>query len=331
MRVLIITPYAVPLSVGGFQNQIYQVAINLRKLGVTTDFYNCEKINIKDYDILQVMSPDASMRSIISRFKSAGVPIVMTPMCGSQAVSNFGLTTRLLLSKIPVLFTADRFNAMVLRLGDFFLPLTDFEKKRLKQVYGISNNKIKVIPNGLDETFFSNDIQEVKLPYSHYLLVVGRIEPNKNQFNLIQAVNKLGLNLIIIGEAGAYNHEYIDQCKSISKGNVYYWGVEKNKLLLKYLYKNATLTVVPSYSEMAPLVVFESLKMRTPVLCTSHCGFSSLNIPGLFFTEITTKGLIKTIPLAMKCDNRVISMDGIYQWEDIASQYLSVYNQLLER
>ncbi len=331
MRVLVVTPYSTPLSVGGFQSQVYNIVNNLRNLGVDVDFFNSESISISDYDILQIMSFNSSMRSLVSRFKHAGVPIVITPMCGSRSMPNIVIKIRQLLSKIPFMFTADRFDNMVLRLGDYYLPITKFEFNRLINVFHIPENKVEIIPNGLEDDFFSDDVITKELPFDKYLLVVGRIEHNKNQISLIRAVNQLGLNLIIVGEPGAYDLSYLEKCRAISGKNIFYWGVEKNKKILKYLYQKADLTVIPSLSEMAPLVVFESLKMKTPVVCTSHCGFTELNIPGLFFSDVSIKALVQAIKKSLLYDNALIGNQGVYSWNDIACMYLSVYNKLLNR
>ena len=60
---------------------------------------------------------------------------------------------------------------------------------------------------------------------------------------------------------------------------------------MKYLYRNAKLTVIPSLSEMVPLVVFESLSQLTPVVCTNRCGISNDKIPGVLFSDISKKAL----------------------------------------
>ena len=106
--------------------------------------------------------------------------------------------------------------------------------------------------------------------------------------------------------------------------------MEKNPLVLKYLYQKAKVTAIPSYSEMVPLVAFESLSQKTPVICTNRCGINGDIIPGLFFTGITKNDLAKSIIIAQEYNRNDITDNGIFSWVEIAKQYLCVYNIIIK-
>ena len=196
----------------------------------------------------------------------------------------------------------------------------------MSEVYRFDINHISVIPNGIDSVFFNNVVKDVTLPFKDYLLTIGRIEENKNQLTLIEVAKSINMKLIIVGEPGDADSRYLEKCKNAANESVYFWGVEKDPKVVKYLYQKAKLTVVPSYSEMVPLVAFESLSQRTPVVCTDRCGIAGDDIPGLFFSDINKGSLIKSIKDALVYDKKQITKKGIYTWTEIARMYKEVYD-----
>ena len=330
MKVVFVAPYALSMSIGGFQGQVYQIFDGLKKLGVDVCWHSFERNEIKDADILQVMSTDSSMISMIKRAKNAGKKIVLTPMQGSRVKSNMYLKSALVLSHIPQICSTHRLTAEVIRNADHITPLCSFEANRMTEVYGVPKSRITVIPNGINQEFLEGEPVKRDLPFEEYILIVGRIEQNKNQLNLIKACNELNLNLIIVGEPGSDGEGYLSACKRISGSNIHYWGLEKNPLVLKYLYQKAKVTAIPSYSEMVPLVAFESLSQKTPVICTNRCGINGDMIPGLFFTGITKNDLVKSRILAREYNRNDITDKGVFSWGDIAMQYQYVYNSIIK-
>ena len=133
-----------------------------------------------------------------------------------------------------------------------------------------------------------------------------------------------------MGEPGNDGSSYLQKCKSMASSNVYFWGQEKNPEIIKQLYRHATLTVIPSVSEMVPLVAFESLSQRTPVVCTNRCGIADDYIPGLVFSNIDKNSLIKSITRACEIERGIITDKGVYSWAIIAGMYKHVYEKVLE-
>lgn len=327
MNVVFLTPYTLSLKMGGFESQSFQIFENLKKIGVNVKWYY-EVSSIDKIDVLQVMSTDTAMISFIMKAKNAGAKIVLTPMQGSRAISNFYLKIANRLSGIPQLCTSHLLTNRMIGLADHITPLCSFEANRMTEVYGIPKSRITVIPNGINQEFLEGEPVKRDLPFEEYILIVGRIEQNKNQLNLIKACNELNLNLIIVGEPGPDGESYLSACKKISGSNIHYWGLEKNPLVLKYLYQKAKVTAIPSYSEMVPLVAFESLSQKTPVICTNRCGINGDIIPGMFYSDVSKKALLMSIPKAIDYKRNKITDKGIYTWSDIATKYHNIYTSL---
>ena len=332
MKILFVPPLNFPLVVGGFQYQVRNIFNSLTELGADVSWYNLIDTNLSDYDIVHLHSTLPELLSVARRAKQFGKKVVLTPMIGSRVHGNAFYSNSIKLSKIPGVLPDVRITNSLIRMSDFVIPLVRFEYDRLHSVFGIPYEKMKVIPNGMDDGFFETTESEVEIPFQDYLLTIGRIEPNKNQLSLIRAAKKLGKKVIIVGEAGNGHSDYDSKCREEADENVLFWGNEFDKGVLRKLYKNAALTVIQSFSEVLPLVTFESLSQKTPVLCTNQSGFYPEKYNGVFYTSPDEKSLLKNIQVAINANSRVtINRDGIYTWNDIAQQHITIYRQLTSR
>ena len=330
MKILFVPPLNFPLVVGGFQYQVRNIFNSLHELNIDVSWYNLSETNLSDYDIIHIHSTLPELLSVARRAKQFGKKVVLTPMIGSRAHSNTFYSNCIKLSRIPGVLPDIRISNSLIRMSDFVIPLVRFEYDRLHSVFGIPYERMKIIPNGMDDGFFETKESDVEIPFKDYLLTIGRIEPNKNQLSLIRAARKLGKRVIIVGEAGNGHSDYEKQCRKEADENVMFWGKEFDKSVLRKLYKNAALTVIQSYSEILPLVTFESLSQKTPVLCTNQCGFYPEKYNGVFYTSPDEKSLEKNIMVAINANSReTINRDGIFTWNDIAQQHIDIYRQLL--
>ncbi len=133
-----------------------------------------------------------------------------------------------------------------------------------------------------------------------------------------------------MGETGIGSESYTQNCKKIAEGSesIVFWGAEKDREVMKTIYQKAKMTVIPSFSEMYPLVALESLSQNTAVLCTNRCGLYPKTMDGLFYTSPEYKILEKKItevydkaeiPITKKIDS----------WLDIADQHIILYESIL--
>lgn len=330
MRILFVPPLPFPMEIGGFQSQVRHIYEELKKIGIDVSWYDLINTDISKYDIVHFHSSTSSFADIAKKAKDLNKKIVLTPMIGSPYTTNTSYFLKLKASRFPGLFYPLKRINYCFSVADHFITLTSFEKKRLDSIFNVSNKKMTVIPNGIDDEFFNKNDLQLDFPCTKFILVVGRVEANKNQLPLIKIANELNLNLIIVGEPGLGQLVYDKECRRVAGDTVYFWGKELNVANMRMLYKNAILTVIPSVTEMLPLVIFESLSQKTPVLCTDHCGLYPKQYPGLYYTsptEISLRKNIKRVFDILPISN--IGNEGIYSWKDIALKHIDVYRKVL--
>ena len=80
----------------------------------------------------------------------------------------------------------------VLQGVDRWIVLAEQEATTITKEIGVSN-EYSIVPNGVEFAKKTTSSPKVNLPIKDYVLSVGRIEPRKNQINLIQALKDTGL------------------------------------------------------------------------------------------------------------------------------------------
>jgi len=165
---------------------------------------------------------------------------------------------------------------------------TEKEKEELILQYGVSPERIGVIPCGVNlEQFKPIDKemakQQLGLVDDNIILFVGRIEPLKGTDQLLRAMphlpNTKGLRLVIIG-GDEHSHDEMERLKGLSRdlhieGSVTFPGLIKHEQM-PYFYSAADVCVLPSYYESFGLVALESLACGTPVVATDVGGLKSI-------------------------------------------------------
>jgi D-inositol-3-phosphate glycosyltransferase len=235
---------------------------------------------------------------------------------------------------------------------DLVIASTENEKNLLFEHYGISGDKISVIPCGVNmELFHPEDKLEARrklgLGEEKIILFVGRIERLKGIDKIIRALSLLKENhprLLIVGEDGNRRGE-VDNLKALASqldvaDYVTFSGLVNYEKLPDY-YNAADICVFPSFYESFGLVPLESLACGTPVLATDVGDLRHIIHQGE-----TGYVLIDNEPqrLAEKLEDMLsagghkmlgpslirASITG-YGWQNVAKSLLTEFNSLLSK
>lgn len=132
-----------------------------------------------------------------------------------------------------------------------------------------------VVPLGAELP--TTSAEEVQLPEQvrRYLLVVGTLEPRKNQTLVLDAFDRLSmrhsdLGLVLVGRQGWMVEDLVERIRSHPlAGSRLVWPDGVTDGQLAWLYRNAFLTVAPSHYEGLGVPVMEALGHGSPTLATS--------------------------------------------------------------
>lgn len=156
-------------------------------------------------------------------------------------------------------------------LRNILYPFTNgliVQTELIKRFYqkSIQENKIKIIPNPIDEIILSNRSEYYER--ENIILTVGRLDTNKNQRLLIEAFANLNVGnwkLIIVGD-GVLREEYEKLTASLSIADkVDFVGNVNN---ISDFYNKAKIFVFTSQSEGFPNALLEAMSFGIPCIST---------------------------------------------------------------
>jgi glycosyltransferase involved in cell wall biosynthesis len=248
-------------------------------------------------------------------------------------------------------FDMTLYSHMTRRHKNLYLVAVSRNTKRELVDAGVPSHRVFSILNGVDKDLFkpmNKDHAKAVVEEAFRVRLKDKVllhvnpGPIKGTHTLIKAlamVKKVygeDITLIVAGRMSPRSYrEYVEaMVKNLGlENNVSFLGyVQQDKLPL--LYNAADLTVVPSYSEGAPLVIPESLACGTPVIATNVGGNPEyLSLAGLekYIVDVInydfSHNLTKAIFLALQESRRVLA-ESILSWYAVARSYLNIMNQI---
>jgi D-inositol-3-phosphate glycosyltransferase len=171
---------------------------------------------------------------------------------------------------------------------DRIIASTIRESKELVKLYGASQEKVTVIPCGVNLDLFKpvdkeTARRELGLDHQKVILFVGRMDPLKGLEQLLAAMTYMDgekpLLLMIVGGDGSSRVQVQELKRLAEKLNArdrvkFVGSVAQSQLPL--FYSAADVCVIPSYYESFGMVALESLACGTPIVANNVGGMKNI-------------------------------------------------------
>lgn len=242
---------------------------------------------------------------------------------------------------------------MACRRADRIITISEFSKTEIIKYLKIEEQKVAVVPCGVDETIFHNrysrkQIQKVCRRYQitkTYFLYLGTLEPRKNIESLIEAYAQLRKkygkeipDLVIAGKRG-WNFERIFalvQEYQIEEP-VIFTGYIKEKEI-PFLLSGAIGFVFPSFYEGFGMPPLEAMACGTPVIASNVASIPEVvGDAGILIDPNDVKALAKAMEqlFTEKELREILKRKGFersqrFRWKKSAEQLMKVYTELLK-
>jgi glycosyltransferase involved in cell wall biosynthesis len=185
--------------------------------------------------------------------------------------------------------------------SNLIIAVSEQTKRDISEVYGISQDKIRVCyqscrPDFFDEpeeSFLRSARQKFGLPEQFYLYV-GSIIERKNLHRIIEALRELNpadqLPLVVIGSGNAYREKVVQLIKQSGlEEKVIFLSERKQGPItekdLPALYKMATALIYPSLYEGFGIPVLEALATGTPVITSKTSCLPEAGGPASLYAD----------------------------------------------
>lgn len=253
--------------------------------------------------------------------------------------------------------------------ADGVIAVSEGMKRDVMKLYGVPEDRVKVIYNGIDPDFYKPTFDEKILekwgvdPKKPFVLFVGRITRQKGISQLIQAIPQIDPKAQVVLCAGAPDtQELADECRHLIEevqktrdGVVWIQDVMPHEEL-RVLYSHATVFATPSLYEPFGIINLEAMSCGTPVVGSAVGGIPEIIVDGETGFLVPLKPVSETNfepadPKAFQTDfanklNKILANPelakqmgevsrkravDVFSWKAIAQQTYDFYNECIER
>ena len=200
IRALFVSYPASFQNIGGGEILLSKLKAYLEKEGADVKLFDMWRDRVENYDIVHVFGSVKDCLGLIRVANARRVKVAITPIFWSswnRAFNTYGSMSEKLeffvRHAMKLLFP--RFSSArrsMLACSDLIFPNSDMEKKQIHRLFAIPQSKMSVVYNGVDRGFLEADPELFRQRFGQekFILSIGRIEPRKNQLNLIRAMRK---------------------------------------------------------------------------------------------------------------------------------------------
>ena len=292
-------------------------AFNLPKIGtwiysLFLPFLYASKL--KECDVLKTNQMDGSWSAVIAKKLYKKPLIVRTGYTITQLLKN----KKSSIFKIKLYELIEKY---AYKNTDKKVVSSRNNKEYLEQAYHIKD--IEIITNYIDTNRFYN--KNVKRREDK-ILFVGRLNQEKNLFNLIEAISKTKYALDLYGQ-GELNNE-LQEFASKLNAKVNFKGTVANSELAN-IYNKYNYYILPSFFEGMPKTLLEAMACGCVCIGTNVNGINEVishNQNGILINGVDANALFKTLKDLDNYDRDLLSQSGM---ENIQKNYSfdSIVNQ----
>lgn len=341
MKVLFATFSSATVQGGGVRVQVNALARELNSLGVTVEKFNSWKdYNLKEFDLFHLFGAHVGTFHLGRAMKNLGVRLVVSPVFYSRRSAKriaamVGIAKRL--RKRGGFWTEHMFCKELCDMADMVLPNTQAEADMIVQAFSVPETKVSVLPNGVDERFYSANPDEFVREYGikDFILYTGHIGwGRKNTLLLLKAAKEIGHPTVLIGKV--MENDYGTRCRELIKqspNTTLIPGLAPGSELLESAYAACDTFVLPSFYETPGLAALEAGLAGAKVCITKYGGTdeyfgSYATYLNPFSEDSIRKSLVETLTKQKTPELRE-HIHAHFLWGEAGKRLLEAYQKLL--
>lgn len=342
MKILLGGYSALGLVHGGPAVQLQQTFCELKKLDVNVAMLDPYKRYTKhDCDLFHLFAANIGTYHLAKNLHEYQIPFVVSSIFYTQHspryIRNLIFAARTLQKVHKGIWMTYGITQEICSLARHVLPNTSDEGKQIELGLQIPQQKISVVPNGVEARFEFGDPSLFKKKYGidNFILNVGHIGPQrKNILNLIRALKNINHPAVIIGKVtqGAYANRCLTEAKN-NKNIIIIEGLENDSEMLASAYAACNVFALPSLFETPGIAALEAALAGAKIVITPHGGTKEYFANLAEYTEPTSiEAIQKGIENALNRENNSLLQKHIkkeFLWSRVAEKTLTVYKKVL--
>jgi glycosyltransferase involved in cell wall biosynthesis len=281
MRVTLAGYQAVSILHGGPSTQIRNTAKHLPKFGADVRFFDpWTPLRKGDTDLFHLFAANIGTYHLAREIQALGIPLIVSPIVFSLHTPAFVRRTlragRLIQRAGKGIWFDYGITADICQWAARVLPNTVAEGRLVSEGLGVDPGSIRVVPNGVDERFYTADPTPFVEKYGvrDFILNVGHTgHARKNVLALIQALSAIDHPAVIIGRF--ISGEYGDACRREAAKHRHILlidGLDHSSDMLASAYAACDTFVLPSMFETPGIAALEAALAGAKVVITPYGG-----------------------------------------------------------
>ena len=228
-----------------------------------------ETFDFREYDLV-ISSSGAWSKGIVTKLDTKHIAYIHSPM---RFVWDYNEKYLQEINKKPSLFKRSVFNYLRIwdrvaaERPDYLIANSKYTQNRINKYYRRESAVIYPPVNSNQQT------TDCKLKAENYFLIVSRLSPYKKVDIAVEAFNKLGLTLVVIGQGK--QEKYL---RKIAEANVKILGWQNEDIVQNY-YKNARAFIFPCEDDFG-IAPVEAMLNGVPVIAYRKGGALETIIEG---------------------------------------------------
>jgi len=238
------------------------------------------------------------------------------------------------------------FLAQKVRLARAVITVSHFSKAEIVRFFGIPESLVRVVYNGISETFFSHrarttpqEFEDFRARFElpeRYVLGMGNRKPHKNIARLVEAwcVLKDAPPLVLLTE---YDEQLLRIAARAGKKHMLYFLRFVSNAELPFVYSLAAAFVYPSLYEGFGFPPLEAAACGVPVVVSDRSSLPEVMDSGAIFVNPEDildigRGIEEALARTPRV-NEIVERGRLkaaeYSWARVAEETLSIYRQVL--
>ncbi len=266
---------------GGGETQLLKTKEYLEHEGVDVRFFDPWHDSLGTYNILHTFGSVKDCLNGIMVAHAMGVKTVLSTICWYSWKSAWwtypdfqgrtvSLARQFAKSFFPFL---PSMRKRMMDYSNLLFPNSQTEAEQLTRFFCVPKEKIFIVPNGVDPKFqdATPDLFIDAYGLKDFILCIGRIEPRKNQLNMIRALKGSRVPLVFIGDFVREYRSYYEACRWEAGDNVYFLGaLPHDSELLASAYAACNTFLLASWLETPGLAALEAALAGAKVVITDQ-------------------------------------------------------------
>ena len=221
------------------------------------------------------------------------------------------------------------------------IAISSLNFRLLGEYYKIPEERLKLVPNGIEIDMFLDNIEKAELPVENGKIIVtsiGELHHRKGHRYLLEAFRKLriespNVHLVLVG-AGHSEYEYKEEFSDLNNVTFLGWRDDIPQIL-----KSSDIFVLPSIREAFGLVILEAMASGVIVIATNSGGAIDIikdGITGYIIPPANSDRIVEAIFEIIRNPDKkrqieIAAIESVrknFTAEVMARKTIDVYNQI---